>query len=58
MATAPDPDDDDIFDSFLADNGHEQVQRWERSFNKKQCPECGGLHDESAGTCSVCGWSP
>lgn len=57
MASAPDPDDG-LFDAFLADNGHEPTERWDRSFNKKQCPDCGGLHDESATSCSVCGWSP
>lgn len=57
MATAPDPDDG-LFDAFLADNGHESRETWDRSFNKKQCPDCGGLHGESAATCTVCGWSP
>lgn len=60
MASAPsDVDDDELFDRFLADNGHEtEPVRWERSYNKKQCPDCGGLHDESATRCSVCGWTP
>jgi len=58
MASAP-SDDDDLFDQFLADRGHETEQvRWERSYNKKQCPECGGLHDASATQCTVCGWNP
>jgi len=57
MATAPDPDDA-VFDEFLADRGLETRETWERSYNKLQCPECGGLHDESATRCSVCGWAP
>ncbi|QCJ47183.1 MULTISPECIES: HVO_0416 family zinc finger protein [Haloprofundus] len=58
MASAP---SDDVFDQFLADRGHEtEPQRWDRSYNKKQCPECGALHDdtEDAVTCAVCGWDP
>jgi rubredoxin len=57
MATAPDPDDA-VFDEFLASNGHEPKQTWNQSYNKKQCPDCGGLHDESAAECAVCGWRP
>jgi len=55
MATA----NDDVFDEFLSDRGHE-VDRpsWERDYNKKRCPECGGLHDLDAVTCTVCGWEP
>ncbi len=57
MASAP--SDDELFDQFLTDRGHEvETARWERSYNKKKCPECGGLHDTSAETCSVCGWDP
>ncbi|MFB6155800.1 MAG: HVO_0416 family zinc finger protein [Haloferacaceae archaeon] len=59
MASAP--SDDELFDQFLADRGHDTETgsvRWERSYNKLQCPECGGLHEESAVECSVCGWSP
>lgn len=53
------PSSEDLFDEFLEDNGHEtEIERWERSFNKKQCPECGGLHDESASKCNICGWHP
>jgi len=58
MASAPSAEDD-LFDEFLADRGHEtDLVRWERSYNKKQCPECGGLHDEAATECGVCGWRP
>ncbi|MFC7044486.1 HVO_0416 family zinc finger protein [Halobacteriaceae archaeon GCM10025711] len=57
MSTALDPDDT-LFDQFLTDNGHEQRVTWDRSYNKKQCPECGGLHEMDAATCSVCGWAP
>ncbi|WP_224332943.1 HVO_0416 family zinc finger protein [Haloprofundus halobius] len=56
MASAP---SDDVFDQFLADRGHEtEPQRWDRSYNKKQCPDCGALHDDDAVTCTVCGWDP
>ncbi|WP_224447888.1 HVO_0416 family zinc finger protein [Haloprofundus salilacus] len=56
MASAP---SDDLFDQFLADRGHEtEPQRWDRSYNKKQCPDCGALHDDDAITCTVCGWDP
>lgn len=57
MATADDAADDLIKD-FLEVNGHEPPENWDRSYNKKQCPECGGLHDKSASLCSVCGWRP
>ncbi|MFB6107000.1 MAG: HVO_0416 family zinc finger protein [Halobacteriaceae archaeon] len=56
MATAPDPDS--VVDDFLATNGHDESRTWDRSYNKLQCPECGGLHDRAAAECSVCGWSP
>ena len=58
MASAPSADDE-LFDEFLSDRGHEMAEtRWEYSYNKKQCPECGGLNDESSTECSVCGWHP
>ncbi|MCW8172163.1 MULTISPECIES: HVO_0416 family zinc finger protein [Natrialba] len=49
----------DVFDQYLTDRGH-AVERvgWDQEYNKKQCPECGGLHDTSATTCTVCGWEP
>jgi len=48
-----------MFDEFLARRGHETGSvGWEESYNKKQCPDCGGLHDAGATECSVCGWSP
>ena len=57
MATAP--GDDDLFDEFLSQRGHETASAgWEESYNKKQCPDCGGLHDAGATACTVCGWEP
>ncbi|MFB6077047.1 MAG: HVO_0416 family zinc finger protein [Halodesulfurarchaeum sp.] len=56
MATAETPDDG-VLDRFLEDKGH-HTPSWDRSYNKLQCPECGGLHDPSAVSCEVCGWSP
>ncbi|MFC7059199.1 HVO_0416 family zinc finger protein [Halovenus salina] len=51
--------DDDMFDEFLAQRGHEtESAGWEESYNKKQCPDCGGLHASDATACSICGWSP
>ena len=50
-------DTDDLMDSFLEQRGHD-VRGWEESYNKKQCPECGAVHDTEAATCSVCGWGP
>lgn len=51
--------EDDIFDEFLSRRGHDvEPSGWEESYNKKQCPECGGLHDTSATCCTVCGWDP
>jgi len=47
---------EDIFDQFLAQRGHDVPESWDRSYNKKQCPECGGLHDLDATRCGVCGW--
>ena len=60
MATAPDGDgSSDLVDQCLARRGHEVARvGWERDYNKKQCPECRGLHDMSAHECSVCGWRP
>ena len=56
MATAPNGTD---IDDFLSGRGHEtDSPGWEESYNKKQCPDCGGLHETDASTCSVCGWSP
>ncbi len=56
MAIAPD-DTDELVDEFLSQNGHE-VATWDEDYNKKQCPECGALHDTDATHCSVCGWRP
>jgi ribosomal protein L40E len=57
MASAP--SDDELFDQFLNDRGHDtEPVRWDRSYNKLQCPDCGALHDTSATDCSVCGWAP
>ena len=58
MASAP-RTDDDLFDQFLTSRGHDsEPVDWEESYNKKQCPECGGLHGEAAASCTVCGWRP
>ncbi|WP_226011720.1 HVO_0416 family zinc finger protein [Halomicrobium salinisoli] len=57
MASAPSTDD--MIDEFLSQRGHNvESPGWEESYNKKQCPDCGGLHDEGATECSVCGWMP
>ena len=53
------PSDDELFDEFLSTNGHETAPAgWDESYNKKQCPDCGSLHDDGAMTSSVCGWQP
>ena len=58
MASAQNTDDA-LFDEFLSANGHETTPAgWDHSYNKKQCPECGGIHDDEARQCSVCGWFP
>ena len=50
---------DDVFDQFLTARGHTVDHvGWERDGKKKQCPDCSGLHDRSATTCGVCGWTP
>lgn len=57
MASAP--SDDEMYDEFLSMRGHDVDDvDWEESYNKKQCPECGGLHETGAVECSVCGWEP
>jgi hypothetical protein len=57
MASAP--SNDELFDEFLSDRGHEvEAVGWDENYNKKQCPECSGLHDTDATECSVCGWVP
>ena len=59
MVSAPNTGDiEGVFERFLIQNGHGTPQDWERDYNKKQCPECGGLHDLTASDCSVCGWAP
>jgi acetone carboxylase gamma subunit len=56
MATA---NENDIFDEFLHERGHDHEEAsWEEDYNKKRCPDCGGLHDLDAAACSVCGWRP
>ena len=58
MASSPGAEDD-LFDEFLSKRGHEtESERWDQSYSKKQCPDCGGLHEDSATECSVCGWQP
>jgi hypothetical protein len=57
MATS----NDELFDEFLADRGHEtetDSRSWERDYNKKRCPDCSGLHGLDAASCTVCGWQP
>ncbi|MFB6308655.1 MAG: HVO_0416 family zinc finger protein [Haloarculaceae archaeon] len=57
MASAPGADD--LVDEFLSQRGHDvETVGWETSYNKKQCPDCGGLHDGDATECTVCGWRP
>ncbi len=56
MASAS--DDDALLDEFLSQRGHETDAGWDESYNKKQCPECGGIHSTDATECTVCGWSP
>jgi len=57
MASAP--RSDEMFDEFLSQRGHEVDDvGWEENYNKKQCPDCGGLHGSAASECSVCGWTP
>ena len=57
MASAPSTDDEEMLDEFLTQRGHD-VDGWEDNYTKKQCPDCGGLHDTPATECSVCGWTP
>lgn len=58
MASAPESGDD-LFDEFLSRRGHDtESVDWQRDHNKKQCPECGSLHELGAARCSVCGWTP
>lgn len=57
MATAPSTDE--VIDEFLSQRGHETGPTdWGESYNKKQCPDCGALHESTATECSVCGWGP
>ncbi len=56
MARMASAADEDLFDRFLARRGHDVPETWEQSYNKLQCPECGGLHDLGATQCAVCGW--
>lgn len=58
MASTPDDAGEEVIDRFMTRRDLAEPVRWEESYNKKQCPECGGVHDLSATTCSVCGWSP
>lgn len=59
MSSAPDDAGDDLIDRFITQRDLDsETVRWEESYNKKQCPECGGVHDTTASVCSVCGWSP
>jgi rubredoxin len=59
MATAPDDAGDDLIDQFFTQRGHaKEGQRWEQSYNKRQCPDCGGINEADAAQCAVCGWTP
>lgn len=50
---------DGVLDEFLEARGHDtSPATWDRSYNKKQCPDCGGLHGVDATACTVCGWEP
>lgn len=48
---------DDVIDQFLSARDLDATA-WERDHDKKRCPDCGGVHDLSAQTCTVCGWAP
>ena len=59
MASAPTGAGDELFDEFLSGRGHDtDPAGWNQEYNKKQCPDCGGLHDKTATNCTVCGWAP
>ncbi len=52
---------DDVFDEFLSQRGYDvpsEASDWQRDRQKKQCPDCGGLHEKAATECTVCGWMP
>ncbi len=57
MSSTPDGGDE-VIDRFLSRRDLGEPVRWEESYNKKQCPECGGVHDPGATSCTVCGWTP
>lgn len=48
---------DDVIDQFISARDLDETA-WERDHAKKRCPDCGGIHDDSAQRCSVCGWAP
>lgn len=50
--------EDSFLDEFLTDSRGGDRPTWERDHNKKQCPDCGGIHELDAVECTVCGWSP
>ncbi len=52
-----DTDTEALMDSFLESRGHD-TSTWEQDYNKKQCPDCGGIHTTNASKCTVCGWEP
>jgi hypothetical protein len=58
MSSTPDDAGEEVIDRFLTQRGMDDPVRWEESYNKKQCPECGGLAEETATACAVCGWAP
>lgn len=51
-------DTSDVVDDFLTARGLNEGEDWDKSYNKKQCPDCGGIHDSDATKCNVCGWLP
>ncbi|MFP4590753.1 MAG: HVO_0416 family zinc finger protein [Halobacteriales archaeon] len=58
MGSAPNEIGDSV-EQFLIRRGHETSDPdWLWNGNKKQCPECYGLHSGAALQCSVCGWTP
>ena len=61
MAAEPSDYDDELFDQFLSDRGHDTTPvRWDRSYNKLQCPDCGApiAFIEGCERCSAgCGFS-
>lgn len=50
---------EELMNDFLESRGHAvRDQDWDESYNKKQCPVCGGVHPTTAMSCDSCGWEP